>query len=427
MLALLAAMIATVLLLSTGSGPVAAAAAARHSAPAPCPQEFGSFSAGNWPSACWRPYGPTSPFNQPLPANPRVAPASAGIVADLAHYNYTFNGGSKFFLSSNGRDAVYYPRPSDPLVTIDCTYYYGPATCQGSNGVVINRRKIHLPAGAQPQDGVDRHMTVIDQANGAEYDFEHASLSGRTLTVWTGGVTRIGANLGTGLGVPSTAANLTTFGGLIRAPELAGGNINHALGISIPCTDGYVWPAQRANGLPCDQISQPAPSGDAAPPIGARFQLAMTDAQIAASGAPAWEQAIMTAMAHYGLYVNDTNGGGDNTSFEMETESDQSYTSVGGQPEMANLLRRLGASYFGPQSQWTAIGSPIPISALRMIDPCVARGTCPASAPIARTAQARLVRRCRALRARGTRGNRDRGRLPARCVRALRPHHTHRR
>ena len=28
-----------------------------------CPQEFGSFSTGHWPPACWRPYGAGSPFN----------------------------------------------------------------------------------------------------------------------------------------------------------------------------------------------------------------------------------------------------------------------------------------------------------------------------------------------------------------------------
>ena len=37
----------------------------------------------------------------------------------------------------------------------------------------------------------------------------------------------------------------------------------------------------------------------------------------------------MTAMAHYGMYVNDTDG---IDNIELEAESDISYTSLGGPP-----------------------------------------------------------------------------------------------
>ncbi|MFZ1995823.1 MAG: hypothetical protein WAU75_17055, partial [Solirubrobacteraceae bacterium] len=48
-----------------------------------CAQAFGSFSASNFPSACWRPYGSSSPFNRALPADPTIAPSSASIIANL--------------------------------------------------------------------------------------------------------------------------------------------------------------------------------------------------------------------------------------------------------------------------------------------------------------------------------------------------------
>src|SRR5690606_1575000 len=32
--------------------------------------ELGSFRAGRWPSACWRPYADDSPFNRKVPADP---------------------------------------------------------------------------------------------------------------------------------------------------------------------------------------------------------------------------------------------------------------------------------------------------------------------------------------------------------------------
>jgi hypothetical protein len=409
-LRLLAPAIAAVCLMLGGSATASAATT-------PCPQDFGSFSAGNWPSACWRPYGPTSPFNEELPANPRLAPDSSGVVADLEHYGNTFNRDGRFEFDSDGRDGVFYSQPSDPVVKIHCTYNWGPSTCQGSNGVVVDGMKLHLPSGALPQSGADQHMTVIDQADGVEYDFDQASVSGNTLTVWAGGQIPIGADSGTGLGVPGTAAGFSVMAGLIRAPELAAGSINHALAISIPCTEGSVWPAARANGLGCGDAGQWPSNGTSAPALGTLFQLNMSDARIAAFHAPAWERAIMTAMAHYGLYVNDTNGGGDNA-LEIEKESDQTYTSVGGRPEMSDLLHQLGGRYQGSQSGWTVSGRAIPVAALRVIDPCVQRGTCPGgSETFASAARAKLLKNCRALD-RARRKHR-RVRMPARCTRAL--------
>src|SRR5690349_23694385 len=40
----------------------------------------GTFGAGRWPGACWRPYADSSPFNRPLPSDPRVLPNSSEIV-----------------------------------------------------------------------------------------------------------------------------------------------------------------------------------------------------------------------------------------------------------------------------------------------------------------------------------------------------------
>jgi hypothetical protein len=42
--------------------------------------QFGSFSSSNLPGSCWRPYADDSPFNTPVPANPRISPDSAAAV-----------------------------------------------------------------------------------------------------------------------------------------------------------------------------------------------------------------------------------------------------------------------------------------------------------------------------------------------------------
>ena len=132
-----------------------------------CAQAFGSFSSSNFPSSCWRPYSSSSPFNRPLPANPSIASDSASIISNLTANDVNFEGGSgQFaFTSDDGRDGVYYSRPSDPVVTIHCTYYWGPGTCSGANKVNVDAQQIHIPAGAMPQDnGSDMHMTVVDQS-----------------------------------------------------------------------------------------------------------------------------------------------------------------------------------------------------------------------------------------------------------------------
>ena len=342
-----------------------------------CAQAFGSFSASNFPSACWRPYGSSSPFNRPLPANPAIAPDSASVITNLTANKVSFeSNGSQFaFTSDDGRDGVYYSRSSDPVITIHCTYYWGPGTCSGANKVNIDGQQINVPAGAMPQDdGGDMHMTIVDQVNQTEYDFEHASWSAdhTTLNVWEGAEVPAGPNQGTGLGGGGTAAGIATLAGLITEPELASGTINHALAINLPCTDGAVYPAQGANGLPCNQIQGEKNTGSTAP-LGSLLQLNMTDAQIAASGAPTWEKTIMTAMAHYGMYVNDTDGIG---TIELEAESDISYTSIGGRPLMSNFIAAQGGWYWSPLNRWIMAGPEIPISKLRVVDPCWAEGQC---------------------------------------------------
>ena len=117
-----------------------------------CVQSFGSFSASNFPSACWRPYSSGSPFNRALPANPTIASDSSAILANLTANQYGFEGGTgQFaFTSDDGRDGVYYARASDPVVTIHCTYEWGPGTCTGQNKVNIDGRQTHVPPAPCP-------------------------------------------------------------------------------------------------------------------------------------------------------------------------------------------------------------------------------------------------------------------------------------
>ena len=333
----------------------------------------GLFPAADGPSACWRPYGPKSPFNKPIPDRAPAAADSRAIVEHMLRYSYEFGYKShRFQLGSRGTRAVYWSSSNDPLVTIHCTYHWGPGTCQGANGFVVDGIRIHIPAGAQPEQQWDGHMTIVDQANNAEYDFERASWTGPDqISVWSGSELPVSGAGATGLGGNADAGSFGLLGGIIRPEELQAGSINHALAISVPCTDGYVWPAMGPWGAPCSSIEQ---AGDG-PHVGSLLQLSMSPAQIASSGYPRWQKAIVTAMSRYGMYINDTNGSGMNRALELELEDDVSFVSLGQPPLMANMFRALGGTHQGP-GYVVLDGVEIPISKLRVVDPCVQHATC---------------------------------------------------
>ena len=233
-----------------------------------------------------------------------------------------------------------------------------------------------MPAAAKPAPGSDSHMTVVDQANGREYDFEHATWAPghRTLNVWAGAEVPIGTTVGDGLGSGATAADFANLAGLITEPQLAAGKIDHAISIDVPCTEGFVYPATLANGQTCKDIT--TYHGGAEPALGQLMQLHMSDAQIAKFHGPTWEKTIMTAMAHYGVYINDTMGPGTPQTISFETESDVSYTSLGNKPLMANFIKQAGGSFSAGDNSWMVSAPKLPIDQLRVLAPCVAQGSC---------------------------------------------------
>jgi hypothetical protein len=322
--------------------------------PTACSQ-FGSFSVGHWPPGCWRPYGERSPFNTPIPANPQLASDATAIAHYMQSHHWVFEGDhGNFTIDDGGSRPVYWSQRSDPLVKVTCR---GGFSCR--RGL-----RIHIPAGAQPQGASDGHMTVVDQQSGREYDFWQASTpaNGR-MTVSAASSIPIGAGRGTGLAGAAEAADLGLLGGLIRAPELAAGKIEHALAISVECVQrSDVWPAPTwARG---DSVCP----GGGGPHFSSLLQLNMSDAEINESRAPAWQRTIMTAMAHYGVYVVDSNGV-NNREMGLIQESEQSFTSFGYPGAMNSYIRSAGGN-------GQLAGVPIDVSRLRVIAPCVPRRTC---------------------------------------------------
>ncbi len=207
-------------------------------------------------------------------------------------------------------------------------------------------------------------MSVVDQASGLEYDFWLATppAHGR-MEVAAGNSIPIGPDRGSGLGGAAEAAQLGLLGGLIRASELRSARIDHALAITVPCEQhSDVWPAPLSG-----QADVVCPEGGSGPHLGSLLQLNMSDQAIAATGAPAWERAIMTAMARYGVYVVDSSGVLD--TMTLLKEDDRSFTSVGISGPWQDLISSDGGTT-------SLFGVPIEVSRFRVIDPCVAQGRC---------------------------------------------------
>jgi len=335
-------------------------------APAPTPgsdASCGPFAAGNWPGACWRPYAATSPFNQPLPAAPRLAADSAAVVARLLSF------GPMDHLVAGTADTVddfshptYYSQPADPVFTLHC-YEASWGRC------AIEGMQIRVPDAARPAAGGDGHLTVVDQTGGWEYDLykvRSKPAGGGPLEFRWGGRTRLD---GDGLGSAGTAANFGNLAGIIRAPELAAGHIDHALFMVGLCDAGrWVYPAGK-NGRSCAALGLPTAD---APPMGVRLQLAMTPEQIQALPVPAWKKTILRAMAEYGLIMGDTGGG----AWGIQAESGSTYTSFGTPDRLVDFAAANGWTPYNGRYVANLRADVDWARYLRVIAPCVSARTC---------------------------------------------------
>ncbi len=315
--------------------------------------------------ASCRPYSGSSPFNRPLPANPKLLANSQGIVDRLDGW------GPVQQLRVGQADTeedyfhpLYSGGPKDPLYTVHCVRWTDACEVEGA--------RVRIPAAARAAGGADGHMAVL-QPDGWEYDFwqvRSKPAGGGTLVVSHGGRTRAD---GDGLGSDATAAEFGLAAGVIGGPEMNAGRIDHALFVHARCTSGRsVYPAAPGTtGAVCSEAGQ---SDTNAPPLGARLWLNLSDGQINALPVPPWKKTILRALHQYGGYVGDTTGG--RVSWGIQAVSGSTYTSFGWKDPWVTFAQRAGVErwdglyYFDVDSgvDWTRY--------LEVVDPCVAQRTC---------------------------------------------------
>jgi hypothetical protein len=321
------------------------AGAAGPTARTAAPTSWRGFGVGRWPGPKWRPYAPSSPFNRPIARGTPTHPRSAEMIATVL----SRGGPSPMQVGvAQTRDdwghPTYYAKSTDPVFRLQ------PTAPWGRNPIAGHR--IPIPDAARPAGGGDGHMTVVTP-DGWEYDFwqvQDKPAGGGTLRFSWGGRLRID---GDGLRGGGTASRFGNIAGMIRAQELAASRIRHALFVVIRCAGVGDWfghgvqmRGQSSFVYPAVSGGARCPEGTMAPPLGARLQLTMSRAQIAALPVPAWKKAILRALARYGGYVGDTGGDGINFMFESSTM----YTSFGFADPLvsfaqANGVRQSGGRY----------------------------------------------------------------------------------
>lgn len=331
---------------------------ARAQAGATCGAVNAPFSATNLPNECWRPYSDDSPFNKPIPGGARVHPRSAEIVRRVLGFGQVQNMvAGEAGTENDWWHPTYYSQPGDPVFKLHCTESWGRCSIEG--------HEIRIPDAARPAAGGDAHMTIVDQQSGWEYDLwtvQSKPRGGGTLSFKWGGRTRID---GDGLNSDATAARYGNLAGIIRAPELEAGEIDHALFMVVRCDSGrYVYPAKKT-GRACSDT-------DNAPPMGTRFQLDMSDAEINSLPVPRWKKAILRAMARYGLYFGDTGSG----SWTIQFESGSTYTSFGQRDRLDAFAQRNGLPTWDGRHIFNMRDGVDWQRRLKVIHPCVAQRSC---------------------------------------------------
>ncbi len=315
---------------------------------------YGTFKAGNWPGSNWRPYSDNSPFNQILPASPKLDPNSAAIVSRMfAGKPNQIAVGTSTVNAKDYDHPLYFSQPTDPVYTIACTQY-------GTN-CAIKGAQVRIPVGAKPANGSDRHMTIIDQSTGVEWDFWQADIPsgiGGPLSISWGGKTDI---KGSGITGDATAALFGLAAGNVRAKEWENGEIDHALFITLSCDNGQIVFPATGHGLKCSDVTNSAP-------MGARFYLDMTDDEINALSEPSWLKTIHKTMAHYGMYFGDTAGA--NATWQFKTESGATYTSFGYSDPYIAFAQKVGAQPWAGYYLFHIEGIDY-ANKLKMVDPCV--------------------------------------------------------
>jgi hypothetical protein len=232
-----------------------------------------------------RPFSPTSPWNTTLTDIPHTfetRPELQSMHWWVALESYSFQ--------------VVNSSPSDPMVAV------GVPASWGRPAATIN---VRIPPGITGASGTDGSLQVNDPAGTSHsfWQFQRTSVS--TATAQAYGSTPLDGDgftdPVTGLNAGIRAAMASPMAGLLTGPEIAAGEIDHALAVSLPVSmlaRGWVPPARAE-----DSTSSWAYTGSA---IRMGSRLGIPETATMPAGLSSLGQKVWRAIKKYGLLVVDT-------------------------------------------------------------------------------------------------------------------------
>jgi hypothetical protein len=235
-------------------------------------------------------YSSDSPFNQLLPSGAEVDPGSSTMVQTLV----SAASQQGFLVAAKSWTVpVYYADATTPKKTFSLTASWAPMRTMSG---------VPVPANAAPDPAGDGHMMIVDSSTGCEYDFWKTTKNADGS--WTAQWGNALSSLGTGVypyGLSARGSGFALGAGLIRADEMAAGQINHALVFSYnyPKSGGPVLPATESDGR--NTIAGAIPEG-------ARVQLDPS-LNLDALGLTPWQKVVARALQQYGMFLGDAGGG----------------------------------------------------------------------------------------------------------------------
>ncbi len=232
-------------------------------------------------------FASSSFWNTPVPAYTALHPDSAALVQNIVSQAGSYGSS---FVKDSGASPVYVA--ADNATTVSVV----PWDC--GSGILPNLaaqwQAVPIPFYAVPSGGANPQMVVHQPSTATVWEFgQMRNVSGQWQAC-TGG--RIST---TSDGVfPSpygvSASGLAVLAGQLSLREVAAADISHAIGLSLPLTNGSTWPATQSAG---------ASAGS--PPMGLRLRLDPA-VNVSSLGLNPVGSAIARAAQTYGFVVWDT-------------------------------------------------------------------------------------------------------------------------
>ena len=219
------------------------------------------------PTSVTRVFSPQSFWYQAIPAHATLNANSAAYTQNLVSQIKTYYGNVNlnttqyaapiYFVQTSGGSKTVTWQDGMPIYPVAKTVNVGFNDCQSKGWtdpkLIAQWQNVPIPAGATPAGGTDQEMSIYDLSTQTLWEFWVTSeTNGQWQACWGGRIQNTPQSPGY---FPNpygtTATGLPFIGGEITAQELADGQINHVMGISlvdVATWNVFSWPATRSDG-----------------------------------------------------------------------------------------------------------------------------------------------------------------------------------